>query len=226
MWIDPKGLLFGYPSREVRRLLIRFMSGPSTDQLIEEVLSLSSRRARELRGQLVAEGYLKLDSENRGQQFWEPTTKGLALAHASAARPLTRATAERRLQDFLERVERVNAGDYAYRVAKVAVFGSFCSDAQRINDVDVMVDLQHRHEDLEAHLACCRRRTELAEENGRSFSYYGNAMRWPRHEVLYALKARSRAIAIHLWENHEHFLETRPHRIVYEEGIGREAGRQ
>jgi hypothetical protein len=220
VWIDPKGLVCGHASMEVRRLFQR-LNLPFAcyhDRYIERVLNVSPQRATQLRECLMAEGYL--EPARLGRDGWEPTTKGLALAQASAAPPLTRATAQRRLEDFLDRVEKVNAGDYAYRVSKVAVFGSYLSDAPRINDVDVMVDLPARHDDIPDHLAHCKRRIALAKRNGRSFAYYGHEMLWPRHEVLYALKARSQAIAIHVWEEHEHFLDTRPHRIVYEESPG------
>jgi predicted nucleotidyltransferase len=64
------------------------------------------------------------------------------LGAASAAKPITRQTAERALDDFLARVVLVNRrAYYLAKVTKVVVFGSFLRpDIERLGDVDVAVE--------------------------------------------------------------------------------------
>jgi hypothetical protein len=59
---------------------------------------------------------------------WEATAKGHALAMATAASPLRRATAEKLVAEVVDRARMVNRDrDLAYRVHLLVVFGSFVS---------------------------------------------------------------------------------------------------
>ena len=60
-----------------------------------------------------------------GRGWWEITAGGQRLSSATAARPVTRATAEKAVREFLARVERVNRdGQVLGRVNRVVLFGS------------------------------------------------------------------------------------------------------
>ena len=61
---------------------------------------------------------------------------GHALANATAAKPIYRATGERVLRDFLSRVNAVNvAKEYAFEIQSAVLFGSMLSCASRLSDV-------------------------------------------------------------------------------------------
>lgn len=84
---------------------------------------------------LMAEGLI----ERAGRERWEVTQAGRTLAAATAAKRVTRATAEDALQQFLDRVERVNQDPYFLgRVTKVVLFGSMLkAEIDRLSDVDL-----------------------------------------------------------------------------------------
>jgi predicted nucleotidyltransferase len=101
---------------------------------------------------------------------------------ASAARPLTRRNAKK-LQEFLARVREVNSTDYyLYKVRRALVFGSYLSDRDRINDIDIAVELVHRITDPEQRGAADRARIDEAYRAGRRFPHHLAALMWPYQE--------------------------------------------
>src|SRR6266516_5848085 len=114
-------------------------------------LRVSRRRAANVIKELIELGYVK-DATTKRERRYKRSLAGSTLAQAYAAKPLQRATAERKLSDFLGRVRRINEDDYyLYRVKKVLIFGSYLTAAERINDIDVAVDLVHRWQDPDKH---------------------------------------------------------------------------
>lgn len=116
---------------------------------------------------------------------------------ASAARPASRAKAEQRLKEFLDRVEQVKADDrYVYRIAKVALFGSMLSESPTVGDIDLAIHLAPRYgpDEMDA-----RREQSIAAAlaAGRSFSNPMNRLFWSYHEVLLFLRNRSPLIRLH-----------------------------
>jgi predicted nucleotidyltransferase len=96
---------------------------------------------------LLAEGLI----ERAGRERWEVTQAGRTLAAATAAKPVTRATAEDALQQFLDRVERVNKDPYFLgRVTKVVLFGSTLkAEIDRLSDVDLAVEVASKETDFD-----------------------------------------------------------------------------
>lgn len=216
MQVDPKGTLFGHPALKIRRLLRRFGNWSYSDGYLEEVLGISAAAARRLRRDLVAEGYLQRDASASGKAaaYWKVAMAGAGLAMASAARPITRATATKRLEAFLERVAVVNAtNDFAQRVARVAIFGSYLTEAPRVNDVDLMLHFVER--DRASYQEHSLKRIGLAIEQGRQFPNISSEYNWPRDEIMLFLRARTRTLSLHDWQCHEGFLDARPHRLLY-----------
>src|SRR5437867_3954023 len=132
-------------------------------------LRLSHQRAAIVIRQLVELGYVEAAS-TKGNRSYKRSLAGSTLAQASAAQPLRRGTAERKLADFLARVRRVNEdGYYLYRVKKVLVFGSYLTAAARINDIDVAIELVHRWQDPDKHSTLHHARIQEAMRKGRRF---------------------------------------------------------
>jgi predicted nucleotidyltransferase len=169
-----------------------------TDDTIAASLHLSSPHAEKLVSELLGLGYIEPVVTGYGKQHYQMTLASSTFSLASAARPLTRKTAQRKLTEFLERVRAVNANsDLAYRVHKVVVFGSYLTEQERINDIDVAVELVPRETEPGKHKAAMQARMEEAYRAGRQFSYYLDEQTWPYQEVLLLLKSRSRAIRLH-----------------------------
>src|SRR3989442_8988969 len=99
---------------------------------------------------LLKLGFVERLPDTRREVLYTRTLAGSTFAQASAARPLQRATADRKLAEFLDRARQVNGDDhYLYRVKKVLVFGSYLTQADRIGDIDVAVELAPRWQDVE-----------------------------------------------------------------------------
>lgn len=161
-------------------------------------LRVPRRRAANVIEQLIDMGYVEAARSDGGDRRYKRSVAGSTLAQASAAQPLRRITAERTLADLLARVRRINEDDYyLYRVKKVVVFGSYLTATERLNDVDVAVELVHRWQDLGKHQALRDARVREALRSGRRFGNISEELSWPQTEVLLALKARSRAISLH-----------------------------
>src|SRR5690349_21881400 len=82
---------------------------------IQAALGVSPTESKKVAGRLAEVGLIE-----RVGGSWRKTVKGNALAHASAARPLTRASADAKLKKFMERVATANRDErLAYRIQKV-----------------------------------------------------------------------------------------------------------
>ena len=177
---------------------------------------MSSSRAEELVSELLRLGYIEPAVTGYDKQYYQMTLSGSTFSLASAARPLTRKTAQRKLAEFLERVRAVNANpDLAYRVHKVVVFGSYLTEQDRINDIDVAVELVHRETEFSKREAAMQARVEEAYKAGRQFSCYLDELAWPYQEVPLLLKSRSRAIRLH--EPIDEVLKQAQSRVIFQD---------
>jgi DNA-binding MarR family transcriptional regulator len=206
MRIEPNEIIAGMPATQTRALLRRIDEGRITPEVVAELLTCRKIRASRIIRQLEAEGYVTAKRDRHLGDHWESTVKGKALAAATAARPLHRETAERLVADLLERVRLVNADDqWAYRIQTVALFGSCVGPKERPNDVDIACKLVPRWRESN------RQETHEQERRARC-GRFANTLEWaywPQKEVLKFLRARSRGLSIHLFddwvkENTEH----------------------
>jgi len=161
--------------------------------------------------------------DGQQQPRWENTMKGNSLAMATAARPVTRATAERALAQFLDRVSAVNAEDeFAFRVERVVVFGSYLTSASKLNDLDLLVDLAPRYGNSTRQELLEQSSVARAIQRGRRFRDSMEQVIWPRMEVEYFLKNRSRTLSLH-YADHK-LMKRTEHRVVFEARLGTDAG--
>src|SRR5438128_7428132 len=118
--IDPKGRVAGWPALLVRRTLLRTRFQWGLGEL-EATASVEAGEGRALIKGLLAEGLI----EAAGRDTWRVTQAGQTLSSATAATRVTRATAQKALQEFLGRVDRVNNVPYFLgKVTRVVLFGS------------------------------------------------------------------------------------------------------
>jgi predicted nucleotidyltransferase len=103
------------------------------------------------------------------------------MAVATAARPVTRQTAERALAECLERVARVNDDPYFLaRVVRVALYGSMLRpEVERLSDVDLAVQLVAKEADFERlREANAERVEQLAILGGRFSNFLEEQFCW------------------------------------------------
>lgn len=215
MHIDSKSTIAGVPAISVRDFLRRADDLQWSLEYVGQRLRLSTAQAKSLVTELLRLGYVEVVESLSKEPWHRRTLTGSTFALASAARPLRRVTARRKLEEFLNRVRIVNDSDYyLYKVSKVLVFGSYLRGEERLNDVDVAVELVHREADSESRRAVDQERVEKALREGRRFSNLVDELFWPQQEVLLFLKARSRAIALHTTD--DPILRTARSQVIFE----------
>jgi len=198
MHVDPTSKIAGLPVLRLRSYFRRVGEAEWPIEKLAEEFSLELSAATAIARDLVRMG-LAEDSARTGKLgCYRVTSAGRRLALASAVRALTRQSADRVLERFLERVQTVNADAYyLYRVRQVQVFGSYLTRLERVNAIDVAVDLIPRHLNPERHAAQMQKRVEEARNMGRKFGDIAQELMWSRKEVMLFLKAQSRAITLH-----------------------------
>lgn len=207
MRIQKNDLIAEQPIFAIRKLL-KYEDGTITT--IAETLGINREKAKEVFQTLCTEGYIKQkapsNNSDKNNPSWENTIKGYALVNATARKPITRKTAERLLQEFLQRVEKINSSDdYAYYIKQVIIFGSYLSDNPTLGDIDLSLVLKFRDDNLDKRSKHLEERTKLAEKQGRHFKDFLDGLIWPYEEVMRFLKNRSPSISLHN-EEHEHVL--------------------
>jgi len=202
-------------------LILRMLLKKSRDDLlsaffVQEALSISSEQAVTLIKSLLKDNYIEEYSLIDGVQYFTNTSKGNALSMASAAQPLKRETANRKISEFLKRVEEVNTNShYLYSVEEVSLFGSLLSKVECVSDIDIAVRLAHKIEDPKERREADNRRCMEAMDRGRVFSNFVDGLLWSRTEVLLFLKSRSRGLSLHDTEEDDILKQTKS-RIIYQ----------
>jgi hypothetical protein len=187
MRIEKDQLIAGIPARDLRRFMREAAGYIIRARTVTEVLGFSKRSALKFLRALQAEGLVAVTED-----FWEATERGHALAMATAAVPLRRATAERLIEQVVERAQEINRNDgLAYRVHWLALFGSSLAGAERPNDVDVACALTARFDG--------EKQRTLEDERREARGRFANSSEWavwPKLEILKRLKARSHRLSI------------------------------
>jgi predicted nucleotidyltransferase len=215
MKINAKDNLFGAPMLAVRNLLRRgqrYCGAAWSESLANHVLKLNAEQTRKVLDELARQGYIKKDEFYSHEQFWGNTLQGNSLPLASAAKPVTRATADKAFTEVMERVQKVNDDTYyLFKVTRVVLFGSYLKDTETVNNVNVAIRIAPKIEDI-------GRRTELYEqrrqESQRNFRGFMDYLGWPINEVLLFLKSKSRVISMHDCDLDEKLLETIETKVV------------
>jgi hypothetical protein len=211
MRIETSQRIAGLPALQVRRLLRRGRQRTWDADFVRDVLGVEPSVARTLIAELERLGLVQPEED-----AFCNTVAGNALANATAARPVRRATAERALARFMQRVEHVNTDAYyLYRVRCVVLFGSYLSGDATLNDVDLAVSLAPKEPDPEKRWAAESARRDAACDAGRSFSSYLALLAWPLQEVLLALRARSRVISLHDLDDDAELIRAGPFQVLY-----------
>ena len=221
MRIDPRDKIGGVPVMEVRRLLRGFMGATVVGAYFRDAGLLEALLAKGLVGTVcrdptqLRQSRVVIGPGDRAAGPWyELTDQGTRLAQASAAAPLRRATAERKLREFMARVEQVNQSEeFAYRVNRVVLFGSYLTDAERVNDIDLAVELAPRWDGFDVGIQYQKEqeRVRLAPRHRTR-----NALavqQWPWREVFLFLKARDRSFSLH--DTQDQILYGIPNRVLY-----------
>ncbi len=211
----PGQRICGLPAVKLRDFL-RERGDSWSAAYFSERLGLSPEEGLKSLSCLESEGYIESESGPTGEVWYRTTLQGNALSLASAAKPLRRSSAEAAVRSFLERVHEINSSEhYLYRVTRVVAFGSYLTDKEYLNDVDLAVELVPKNQDPDEHLRLMKKRAREARESGRSFSSFLDELGWGYTEVLMRLKNRSRTVGLHTTD--DPILSTTETRLLFED---------
>jgi predicted nucleotidyltransferase len=213
MQVDPNASLAGYPVLLIRQALrkLRHIDIWSSD-LLEAAAGLPTGAGRELASALAGLGLIQ-PLQKHG---WTITPAGMTFTAATAAKRLKRATAERALAAFLERVARVNTDPYFLgRVARVVLFGSMLNpDTARPSDIDLAVEIVPKITDWDTSIEKNNDRAQelllLGHRFGHSIEY---AVCW-QLEIFRFLKGRSRTLSLADYNIEKRLVLAVPHRML------------
>jgi len=213
MRIDPKATICGWPALTLRKVLRRLrgqLSWSLSD--LEAAAGLPPGKGRALAQVLRAEGFVEVT----GHGVWNLTQAAVTFSSATAAKPVTRATAERALAQFLDRVSRVNQDSYFLaKVTRLVLFGSMLMpEVQRPSDVDLAVELVPKEADSERAHVLNRQRAEELNSRGHQFRNFLEVAHCWHRETFQFLKGRSRVIALADYAVEKSFVLAVPHRVL------------
>ena len=138
------------------------------------------------------------------------------MSSATAAKPVTRRSAEKALREFLARVDRVNQdAHFLGRVNRVVLFGSMLrEDVDRLSDVDLAVEVLPRIADRERLAAKNRQRVQGLLEAGHVFRNTLDIHFYWYREVFRFLKSRSRVISLADYAAEKSLILNVPHHML------------
>jgi len=197
MHLVPRSKLYGLPARSVRDFLRHIGLATFDEPHLRSRLKLTVANSRNLLASMLEDDLIDRALPIGGTPMYGLTVKGGQLASASFAPQISRAVGERLLAGVIARAADTKAqGSFAFRVVKVALFGSMLVDAPLVSDVDLAVDLKSPYEGKhwdEIH----RQRVEVAEQDGKVFRTQLRSIVWPRMEIVEYLRGGHGAVSIH-----------------------------
>jgi predicted nucleotidyltransferase len=211
--ISSKDKIAGIPILSVRKLLSARGDFLDEESVIAQ-LRVSPSAARKLIREMERQGFIKPTKSHSNQATWETTIKGRALKLSTAAKPITRKTADASLSEFLKRVNDIRIDDhYVYKVKRVWVFGSFLSKAEKLGDVDLAIELVAKIFPGRSFDDIVQAKIDEGYRNGRNFSSIFEQAIWPQKEVWLKLKSKSRSLSLHPYL--EAMKEFSKHKLIY-----------
>ena len=213
MRIDPKDTIGGHPALVVRKTL-RHLRDCDQWKLanLEAAAALPPGTGNALLNALRTEGLIEASAPGA----WTLTQAGRTFSSATAASRVTRATAEKALAQFLDRVTEVNQNPYFLaRVIRAVLFGSMLKpQVERLSDVDLAVELTQKETDFDRARLKNQQRVEELSNQGHRFRHFLELEACWYFETFHFLKGRSRVIALADYKAEKTFVLAVPHRFL------------
>lgn len=193
--ISPEDRIAGAPAAAVIKLLKVLSQGEiSTRQALGISIKGLDVNVELLRRLVSEERLLQVDKKNT----WTLTEKGFLYSKAQLTK-IKRTTAAGIIKEIPSSADRINADDeLAYRVERLAIFGSYLSDKDRIGDVDIAADLIPRLADKNEQYNLLMSR---AESGGKRISSPVHKSAYASNEVWSALKCGRKSVSVHSYND-------------------------
>ena len=190
-------LLSGVSAESVRGFLLQAAElGSWSSADLQKNLGIDASTARGVVTALQMTGYVESDGKNANR--WRNTEAGNAMAGVSRARPITRKTAEKALEELKKRIDEVNREPrFLYAVDKAVIFGPYLTSADKLKNIDVAIALRPKVRDQAELERKVMADAETAAAKGKRFKSFADRRHWGVEKVRQHLKQRTRAIAIY-----------------------------
>lgn len=196
MKINSKETIAGYPILKIRDLL-RYNRGLN-ELILENALKISANEARRVLQEMVALGLIEKDEEDMDGFWFLITLQGNSLGNAKAIPSISRAKADVLFEKFMLRVKEVNKNpQYLYKISRVDLFGSYITNAETINDIDIGYKLEKKGRDRDKWRVKDRQQVRKARHSGVNFNSFMDDLFYTRRIVQKYLKSRSPYISLH-----------------------------
>jgi predicted nucleotidyltransferase len=211
MKINSKDKILDVPILTIRDFLRKtrgLVGEPWPEGFAYQYFKFGAGRSKEILDELFRQGFIEKTENPEGEQeqYWQNTFKGNSLASATAAKSVTRETADRVFNEFMERVRKVNEDPYyLVEVSKLILFGSYIQDTPTLNDIDIAIELVTKENDSKRYHAELEQRRKNSKRVFRSMT---DIWTWPHTEALLFLKSKSRVISLHPYEVEKELLKT------------------
>jgi hypothetical protein len=145
---------------------------------------------------LIGEGLIERAINYAGREYFKMTAAATQLANARLLPRIDRAKAERIVDEFIERIEAINADpNVVSRVTAVDAFGSYITDAPDLGDIDLFVTWETKDPPdgpdlIQWHLA-------VADRSGRSLSTYSERLNFAEREARRRARGGNPYLSLH-----------------------------
>jgi predicted nucleotidyltransferase len=213
--IDPKAVIGGYPALMIRKLVRKLNNIQYWKAETVQVILRNERSEAEAIVKTLVEAGLAVTAPIRVMDGWATTQFARSFGSATAAKPITRKTADHALSQLLERVNQVNTEErFLAKVTKLVVLGSYLrADVDRLSDLDIAVELQPKEANWDRLRELTLKRVEQLEIAGRRFNWI-EIQYWWHLEAFRFLKSRSRAISLIDYTAEKKFVDSVPHLVL------------
>ncbi len=196
MRIDPDDRIAGYPILTIRTVLRKRVFKPDA---VEKVLEVDGREAGRVIKALKKEGYIcQLFGDDPPPDVWQTTPEGSMLASAHARPPISREEAKGLMDEFMKRIGRAREDDrFLYDAGQVIVFGSYLTDVDELNDIDLIVKVRVKGKFKDHYDDALRDRLEAAQAIGLRLKRDVDYRPYPRRGLLRFLRGVSRYLSFH-----------------------------
>lgn len=200
MHLIPKSKLYGQPALHIRdfmRHLAMRTLGTIDETYIESRLQVSAAEAQTILAGLLQDGYVAEAVPKSGIPHFGMTAKGGQFAAASFARQIPRARGDEIVAGVLARAADIDAQrPFAFRITKIALFGSMLEDTPLVGDVDLAIHVFPMLDDARFD-EVSQQRIMIAEDAGVRFRSRIHSIVWPRQEVTEYIRGAERYVSVH-----------------------------
>ena len=143
MRLKPKDLIFGIEAKKLRDVFRQCSHDNIRTDFFREELGLTKKASKEILDKMIEEGYLALDK--KGDDHLHFLTKANAIRNTKFIKPISREIAVKYVDELIDRAKQINNDDYYIMyVDEIYAFGSFISDSQDCQDIDLVIILEKK----------------------------------------------------------------------------------